>query len=49
MYDVHCKTSGGYITDEVKMGITLHLLGSGSAHDLAVVFDISKNNCMAFL
>ena len=40
MYDANEKTSGGYISGEVKLGITLRLLAGGDAFDLGIIFDI---------
>ena len=37
----HCHTTGGYISGEVKLAITLRLLAGGDALDLAVIFDVS--------
>ena len=45
MYDANVKTTGGYIAGEVKVAITLRLLGGGDALDLAVIFDIEPCHC----
>ena len=34
------STSGGFISDEVKLVITIHLLAGGDALNLAVIFDV---------
>ena len=40
MYDAQEKTSGGYISGEIKLATTIRLLGGGDACDLAVIFDM---------
>ena len=45
MYRAKDKTSGGYISGEVKLAITLRLLAGGDALDLGVLFDVSSNYC----
>ena len=45
MFDAHEKTSGGYISGETKVGITLRLLAGGDINDLGVLFDITPNYC----
>ena len=42
MYDAQVKTSGGYISGEVKLAVTLRLLAGGDSFDLGVIFDISS-------
>ena len=41
MYAAQAATSGGYISGEIKLAITLRLLAGGDALDLADLFDIS--------
>jgi len=45
MHRAHVLTSGGYISGEVKLGITLRLLAGGDALDLGALFDVSSNWC----
>ena len=45
LYMGHCKTSGGWISGETKLGITLRLLAGGDSYDLGVLFDISPKHC----
>ena len=45
MFDAHEKTSGGFISRETKVGITLRLLAGGDINDLGVLFDITPNHC----
>ena len=45
MYDANVKTTGGYIAGEVKVAITLRLLGGGDALDLGVIFDVEPCHC----
>ena len=45
MFDAHLLTSGGYISGEVKLAVTLRLLAGGSCYDLGVIFDITPNYC----
>ena len=40
MYDAHCISTGGYVSGEVKLAITLRLLAGGDALDLGILFDI---------
>ena len=40
MYDAHVLASGGYISGEVKLAITIRLLAGGDALDLALIFDV---------
>ena len=49
MYYAHLVTSGGYISGEVKVAITLRLLAGGDALDLAVIFDISPKRCQSIM
>ena len=41
----HCKTSGGWVSGKIKLGITLRLLAGGDSYDLGVLFDISPKHC----
>ena len=45
----HCKTSGGWISGETKLGITLQLLAGGDVYDLGVIFDISPSHCQVIM
>ena len=45
MYIAKEKSHGGYISGEVKLGITLRLLAGGSALDLGVIFNVTPNHC----
>ena len=49
MFDAHEKTSGGYISGETKLCITLRLLASDDVNDLGVLFDISPNHCAVLI
>ena len=40
MYKANVQTTGGYIAGEVKLAITLRILGGGNALDIAVIFDV---------
>ena len=42
IYNANCETTGGFISGEVKMGITIRLLAGGDPLDLAIVFDVSS-------
>ena len=45
MFMANQLTSGGYISGEIKLAITLRLLAGGSCYDLAVIFDITYDYC----
>ena len=45
MFMAHEKTSGGYVSGETKLGLTLRLLAGGDALDLGVMFDIHPKRC----
>ena len=45
MYEANTKTTGGYISGEVKLAITLRLLAGGDALDLGVMFDVQSDHC----
>ena len=45
MFIAHEKTSGGYVSGETKLGLTLRLLAGGDALDLGVMFDIHPKRC----
>ena len=49
IHNAHCYTSGGYISGEVKLAISLRLLAGGDAYDLAVMFDIGHRWCKQIL
>ena len=40
MYDTNVVTIGGFISVEVKSGITIRLLAGGDVYDLSVMFDV---------
>ena len=40
VYDANVLATGGYISGEVKLAITIRLLAGGDALDLAIIFDI---------
>ena len=40
MYNAYVKSTGGYISGELKLDITLHLLAGGDFYNLAVAFDV---------
>ena len=45
MFKAHEFTSGGYISGETKVAITLRLLAGGDSYDIGVIFDISYKHC----
>ena len=45
MFNAHERTSGGYISGETKVAISLRLLAGGDSYDLSVMFDISYKHC----
>jgi len=45
MYEANTQTTGGYISGEVKLAITLRLLAGGDALDLGVMFDVQTDHC----
>ena len=49
MYDAHVKTTGGYISGEVKLAIELRMLADGDSYDLAVIFDVHFDHCNRIL
>ena len=49
MYMAHEVTSGGYISEEVKLDITLRLLAEVNTMDLAAIFNIGSSVCTKIL
>ena len=49
MQYANVRTTGGFISGETKLGITLRLLAGGDALDLGLIFDISSNWCLVIL
>ena len=49
MFNAHEQTSGGYVSGETKLAITLRLLAGGDSYDLGVMFDISYGHCEIIL
>ena len=45
MFDAHERTSGGYVSGETKLAITLRILAGGDSYDLGVIFDICHKHC----
>ena len=45
IYKAHLNTSGGYVSGEVKLALTIRMLAGGSPYDLSVIFDISPSHC----
>ena len=45
IYSSHYVTSGGYLSSEVKLTITLRLLVGGDALDLAIICDVEPCYC----
>ena len=45
VYDATTLTTGGYISEELKPTITLHILGDGDVLDIGVIFDIHSDQC----
>ena len=40
MYKSNCATSGGFISNEVKLAIVIRMLAGGGSLDLAAIFDV---------
>ena len=49
MFDAHECTSGGYISGETKVAVTLRILAGGDSYDLGVIFDITSKHCEKIL
>ena len=49
MFGAHQATTGGYISGEIKLAITLRLLAGGDALDIAVIFDVSHRWCQCIM
>ena len=49
MYDANVNTTGGYISGEAKLAITLRLLSIGTTLNLRVLFDIASHHCQIIL
>ena len=47
MHQAHVDTCGGYVSGEVKLGITLRMLAGGDSLDLGAIFDISVSHIRA--
>ena len=45
MYYCHSKTSGGYLSVEIKFAITIRVLDGGDVLDLGVIFDVEPYYC----
>ena len=45
----NCRTTGGFISGETKLAITIRLLSGGDCMDLGVIFDISSNHCRVIM
>ena len=45
MYMAHCLSSGGFISGETRLAITLRLLSGSDACHIGVLFDISPYHC----
>ena len=45
MFDAHERTSGGYISGQTKVAVTLRLLAGGDSYDLGLIFDITSKSC----
>lgn len=43
IYRAHKETSGGFVCGEVKLAITLRILGGGSYLDIACIFNVTPN------
>ena len=44
IYRAHARTSGGFISGEMKLAITIRMLPGGSPLDLAILFDVSESH-----
>ena len=44
MYNANIKTTGGYISGEVKLGIVIRLLTGGASYDFSVMYDVAYEN-----
>ena len=49
MYNANTLTTGGYISAEVILAITICLLGSGDALDVGVIFDMHSDHCVRLM
>ena len=49
IYNANEKATGGYISVEIKLTITIRLLAGGDAYDLAVIFDVYPLHLSAIL
>ena len=45
LYMAHCLTSGGWISGETRLAITLRILAGGNSYDIGVIFDITPKHC----
>ena len=45
MHTANCETTGGFISGETKLAITIRMLAGGDCMDLSVMFDIYSGHC----
>ena len=45
IYKAHARTSGGFLSGEMKLAISLIMLAGGRPLDLAILFDVSESHC----
>ena len=43
IHNAQIKTSGGYISGEVKLAISIRILAGGDPYDIGVLYDISPS------
>ena len=49
IYQANCDTTGDFISGEVKLAITIHMLAGGDFLDLGIMFDISSSHCKTIM
>lgn len=49
IYGTNFKTTGWYISVEIKLAIAVHLLTGRNVYDLAVIFDVYFDYCKSML
>ena len=45
----NCETTGGFISGETKLAITIRMLSGGDCMDLGVIFDIYSGQCKVIM
>ena len=49
MYEANCKTTGGYISGEVKVAIAIRILAGASYLDVSQIFGVTYSTCYEIL